>query len=78
MTINQKRFTTYKSLSPVLRTQTTCHHLHQPQITECVPSAGEEEHGGFDLVQVLIPKRRFALCANVSETLPPFEFRVYD
>ena len=24
MNINQERFTTYKSLSPVLRTQTTC------------------------------------------------------
>ena len=24
MTINQERFTTYKSLFPVLRTQTTC------------------------------------------------------
>ena len=27
MTINQERFTTYKSLFPVLRTQTTSHEI---------------------------------------------------
>ena len=30
MTINQEHFTTYKSLSPVLRTQTTCRFSNYP------------------------------------------------
>ena len=66
MNINQEHFTTYKSLSPVLRTQTT------PECTGCETCLDRCQMEAIDIVEgkALINRKRCIGCGLCVSTCP--------